>query len=125
MSNAAQSGTLEGMSTEEIWTKRVNIPPVSNTEVHVPDSDDEDSKKDLLYRRRLFLKKARAVASKRRTRGRMLLEACERPGSSHLHVDDLLKLAEANVPIRAPVIPSPPDKVFVPESPLSSQGNGY
>ena len=118
MSEAMQEGTLEGMSTEEIHSKRAIIPPVQNTEVHVPDSDDEDSKRDLIYRRRIFLKKARAVASKRRMRGRMLLEACERQGSSQLHVDDLLKLAEANVPIQAPEISTPPDKIFIPESPL-------
>ena len=87
-----------------------------------PDSDDEDAKRDLLCRRKLFLKKARKVASARQAKARLLLEAVERPGGSHLQVRDLLKLTESNqANPQIPVVPSPPDKVFVPESPLSSQ----
>ena len=59
------------------------------------------------------------MANTQRTKGRVLLETLERPGSSQLHVRDLLELAAANVPIpQSPSIPAPPDKVFVPESPL-------
>ena len=68
------------------------------------------------------------MASNRRTKGRVLLEALERPGSGQLHVSELLKLAEANVPIppaHDQVILTPPDKILVPESPLSTQGTGY
>lgn len=123
MEKAKKEGLLIGMSKGDIQKKRNTIKPVDNKSVNIPpDSDDEDAKQDLLFRRRLFLKKARSVASSRRVRGRLLLEAVERPGSSQLHVSNLLKLAEANVPLHeAQVIPSPPDPSFVPESPLSSQ----
>ncbi|KAL9962035.1 hypothetical protein ACROYT_G031097 [Oculina patagonica] len=121
MGEAMREGLLEGMTKADIQKKRKEIKPVENTLVNVPDSDDEDAKKDLLLRRRLFLKKARSVASSRRVRGRLLLEAVERPGSSQLQVSNLLELAEANVPLQKPqVVPSPPDPYFVPESPLSS-----
>ena len=129
MAKAKKEGALEGLSKEEITKKRATIPPVPNQQIQVPDSDDEDYKKDLLCRRRLFLKKARSVASNRRAKGRTLLEALERPGSSQLHVSELLKLAEANVPIppahNQGVLSTPPDKIFIPESPLSTQGSGY
>ena len=81
-----------------------------------------DCEKDLLCRRRLFLKKARSVASSRRAKGRVLLEALERPGSSQLHDSELLKLAEANVPIPPAhdqgILSTPRGKMYVPESPL-------
>ena len=68
------------------------------------------------------------MASNRRAKGRALLEALERPGSSQLHVSELLKLAEANVPIPPAndqgILSTPPDKIFIPESPLSTQGSG-
>ena len=119
---------MEGLSKKEITKKRAAIPPVPSQQIQVPDSDDEDYKKDLLCRRRLFLKKARSVASNRRAKGRALLEALERPGSSQLHVSELLKLAEANVPIPPAndqgILSTPPDKIFIPESPLSTQGSG-
>ena len=48
----------------------------------------------------------------------VLLEALERPGSSELHISELLKLAEANVPIPSAhdqgILSTPPDKVFIP-----------
>ena len=119
---------MKGLSKEEIAKKRATIPPVANRDVQIHDSDDEEYKKDLLCRRRLFLKKARSVASNRRAKGRVLLEALERPGSGQLHVSELLELAEANVPnppAHDEVILTPPDKMFVPESPLSTQGDGY
>ena len=124
MNSALQAGRLEGLTKKEILEQRYNISPVRNREVTVPaNSDDEDSRQDLLFRRRLFLKKARSVASTRRVKGRMLLEAMERPGVSQLHVRDVLRLAEANVPIhQASAISIPPDKVLVPESPLLTQG---
>ena len=85
--------------------------------------------KDLLCQRRLFLKKARSVARDCRAKGCVLLEALERPGSSELHISELLKLAEANVRIPSAhdqgILSTPPDKVFIPQSPLSTQGNGY
>ena len=54
-------------------------------------------------------------------RGRILLEAVETPGSGQLHVKDLLKLAEANVPAHEPqAMSSPPTDVYiVPESSLT------
>ena len=116
---------MEGCSKEEIAKKRATIPPVPNRDVQIHDSDDDEYKKDLLCRRRLYLKKARSVASNRRAKGRVLLEALERPGSGQLHVSELLKLAEANVQSHDKVILTPPDKMFVPESPLSTQGDGY
>lgn len=129
MAKAKKEGALEGLSKEDITKKRATIPPVPNQQIQVPDSDDEEYKNDLLCRRWLFLKKARSVASNRRAKGRTLLEALERPGSSQLHVSELLKLAEANVPIppahNQGVLPTPPDKIFIPESPLSTQGSGY
>ena len=128
MAKTKKEGVLEGLTKEEIAQKRAMIPPVPNQHIQVHDSDDEDYQKDLLCRRRLFLKKARSVASNRRAKGRVLLEALERPGSSQLHVSALLKLAEANVPPTAHdqgILSTPPDKIFVPESPLSSQGNEY
>ena len=65
------------------------------------------------------------MASNRRAKGRVLLEALERLGSGQLHVSELLKLAEANVPSIDKVILTPLDKMFVTESPLSTQGDGY
>ena len=60
------------------------------------------------------------MASSRRAKGRVMLEALERPGSSQLL--DLLKLAEANVPIPPAhdqgILSTPPGKIYVPESPL-------
>ena len=126
MAKAKKEGGLEGLTKEEIAQKRAMIPPVPNQHIQVHDSDDEDYQKDLLCRRRLFLKKARSVASNCRAKERVLLEALERPGSSQLPY--LLKLAEANVPPTAHdqgILSTPPDKIFVPESPLSSQGNEY
>ena len=94
---------------------------MANSVVNVVDSEDEDAQQDLLFRRRLYLKKARAVASNRRTKGRMLLEALERPGVSQLHVSDLLELAEANVPHQGASTTSLAlSRTIVPESPLSS-----
>ena len=78
MAKAKKEGALEGLSKEEITKKRVTIPPVPNQQIQVPDSDDEDYKKDLLCWRRLFLKKARSVASNRRAKGRALLGALEK-----------------------------------------------
>ena len=123
MDKANRQGALNGLSTEEIFERRERISPVKSKAVAVPpDSDDEDAKRDLLCRRKLFLKNARKVASARRAKARLLLEAVERPGGSHLQVTDLLKLTESNqANPQIPVVPSPPDKVFVPESPLSSQ----
>ncbi len=44
-----------GMTSKK---RRNTIKPVDNKLVNVPpDSDDEDAKKDLLFRRRLFLKR--------------------------------------------------------------------
>ena len=128
MAKAKNDGMLEGFSKDEIAKRRATIPPVANQDVQIHDSDDEDHKKDLLCRRRLYLKKARSVASNRRAKGRVLFEAIERPGSGQLHVSELLKLAEANVPVppeHHQLILTPPDKIFVPESPLSTQGDGY
>ena len=94
---------------------------MANSVVNVVDSEDEDAQQDLLFRRRLYLKKARAVASNRRTKGRMLLEALERPAVSQLHVSDLLELAEANVPHQGASTTSVAlSRTIVPESPLSS-----
>lgn len=115
---------MKGFSKKEIAKKRATIPPVANRDVQIHDSDDEEYKKDLLCRRSLFLKKARSVASNHRAKRRLLLEALEKP----LPVSELLKLAEANVPIppaHDKVILTPLDKMFVPESPLSTQGDGY
>ena len=75
MAKAKKEGGLEGLTKEEIAQKRAMIPPVPNQHIQVHDSDDEDYQKDLLCRRRLFLKKARSVASNRRAKGRVLLEA--------------------------------------------------
>lgn len=79
--------------------------------------------------KKIVSQRARSVASNHRAKGRVLLEALERPGSSQLHVSELLKLEEANVPIPPAhdqgILSTPPDKIFVPESPLSIQGNGY
>ena len=124
MLKAGHDGSLDGLTKEEIWERRAEITPVERSVVPIPaESDDEESKQDLIFRRRLFLKKARSVASARRTKGRMLLEAMERPGSSQLHVRDVLKLAEANMSVpQASAISAPPNKVLVPESPLSTQG---
>ena len=123
MDKANRQGALNGLSREEIFERREWISPVKSKAVAVPpDSDDEDSKRDLLFRRKLFLKNARKVASARQAKGRLLLEAVERPGGSHLQVRDLLNLTESNqANPQISVVPSPPDKVFVPESPLSSQ----
>ena len=60
---------------------------------------------------------------------RVLLEALERPGSSQLYVSELIKLAEANVLIPPAhdqgLLSTPPGKMYVPESPLTTQGNRY
>ena len=67
-----------------------------------------------------LLAAAACRASSRRAKGRVLLEALERPGSSQLL--DLLKLAEANVPIPPAhdqgILSTPRGKMYVPESPL-------
>ena len=119
-SEKEQNGFLDGLSKEQIVERRLNIAPVANSVVNVVDSEDEDAQQDLLFRRRLYLKKARAVASNRRTKGRMLLEALERPGVSQLHVSDLLELAEANVPHQGASTTSLAlSRTIVPESPLS------
>ena len=119
---------MKGFS-KEIAKKQATIPPVANQDVQIHDSDDEEYKKDLLCRRRLFLIKARSVGSNCRAKGWVLLEALEGPGGSQLHVSELLKLAQTNVPNRDPahdkVILMPPDEMFVPESPLSTQGDRY
>lgn len=78
MAKAKKKGALEGLSKEEITKKRATIPPVPNQQIQVPDSDDEDYKKDLLCWRRLFLEKARSVASNQWAKGRALLEALEK-----------------------------------------------
>ena len=67
-----------------------------------------------------LLAAAACRASSRRAKGRVLLEALERPGSSQLL--DLLKLAEANVPIPPAhdqgILSTPRGKMYVQESPL-------
>ena len=121
MKRQRANGFLDGLSKEQIVERRLNIAPVANSVVNVVDSEDEDAQRDLLFRRRLYLKKARAVASNRRTKGRMLLEALERPGVSQLHVSDLLELAETNVPHQGASTTSLAlSRTIVPESPLSS-----
>ena len=78
---------------------------MKNLEVIVPpDSDDEEAKTDLLRRRKSFLKKAWKGASDRRTKGRILLEALDRPGCSQLQVKELKKLVE--IP-KSPVVLTP------------------
>ena len=56
------------------------------------------------------------MASSRRAKGRVLLEALERPGSSQLHDSELLKLAEANVPVPPAhdqgILSTPPGKIM-------------
>ena len=77
---------------------------MKNIDVIVPpDSDDEDAKVDLLCRRKLFLKKARKVASARRRKGRMLLEALDRPGCSQLQV----RIPQSPSCLNSPVSNSP------------------
>ena len=121
MKRQRANGFLDGLSKEQIVERRLNIAPVANSVVNVVDSEDEDAQRDLLFRRRLYLKKARAVASNRHTKGGMLLEALERPGVSKLHVSDLLELAEANVPHQGASTTSLAlSRTIVPESPLSS-----
>ena len=121
MKRQRANGFLDGLNKEQIVERRLNIAPVANSVVNVVDSEDEDAQRDLLFRRRLYLKKARAVASNRRTKGRMLLEALERPGVSQLHVSDLLELAETNVPHQGASTTSLAlSRTIVPESPLSS-----
>ena len=58
MEKAKREGLLMGMSKGDIQKKRNTIKPVDNKSVNIPpDSDDEDAKQDLLFRRRLFLKR--------------------------------------------------------------------
>ena len=73
-----------------------------------------------MYSRRcLFLKKARKVASEKRAKGRALLEALERPGISHLQVQEVLELADGWAQARPAPLRQPPDEPFIiPESPL-------
>lgn len=123
--NAIKEGILN--SDEDVRSRRYRISPVKNREVIVPpDSDDEEAKTELLHRRKSFLKKARKVASDRRTKGRILLEALDRPGCSQLQVKELKKLVETTNPIpKSPVVPTPPSVVIVPESPLSSDSDTF
>ena len=125
MKKANKEGTLN--SAEDIRSRRYKISPVKNREVIVPpDSDDEEAKTDLLCRRKSFLKKARKVASDRRTKGRILLEALDRPGCIQLPVKELKKLVETTNPIpKSPVVPTPPSVLIVPESPLSIDSSTF
>ena len=123
MKKANKEGTLN--SAEDIRSRRYRISPVKNREVILPPhSDDEEAKTDLLQRRKSFLKKARKVASDRRTKGRILLEALDRPGSSQRPVKELKKLVETTNP-KSPVVPTPPSVLIVPESPLSSDSDTF
>ena len=125
MKNANKEGILN--SAEDIRSRRYRISPVKNQEVIVPpDSDDEEAKTELLRRRKSFLKKTRKVASDRRTKGCILLEALDRPGCSQLQVKELKKLVETTNPIpKSPAVPTPPSVVIVPESPLSSDSDTF
>ena len=111
---------MDSRNKRDITQKRLEIPPVPTKDVVPPaESDDEDNERDLQCRRRLFLKKARRAASEKRAKGRALLEALERPGISHLQVQEVLELADGRAQARPAPLRQPPDEPFIiPESPL-------
>ena len=111
---------MDSRNKRDITQKMLEIPPVPTKDVVPPaESDHEDNERDLQCRRRLFLKKARRVASEKRAKGRALLEALERPGISHLQVQEVLELADGRAQARpAPLRQLPDEPFIIPESPL-------
>ena len=66
----------------------------------VPDSDDEDAKKDLELKRRMNLEKGRRVARENQQKGRRIWHAIKHmPREGRLHITDILDIArKENVP---------------------------
>lgn len=60
----------------------------------LPDSDDEDTKKDLLLKRKISLEKGRRIARKNQKRASQLFQVvhCKAP-HEQIHVSDLLNIA--------------------------------
>jgi len=104
MKRQKANGLLDGLSNNEIDEQRLNIAPVDNSLLTVVDSDDEDARWDLLFRRRLFSKQVRSVAANRHTKGQMALEALERPGVGQLHVSDLMPMSPIKGPPQHPYL---------------------
>lgn len=91
----------QDLTEEEIMEIRSEIPMVDKQEIgRVPDSDDEDAKKDLELKRKMNLEKGRRVARENQQKGSRIWHAIKSmPEDRRLHIRDILDIArKENVP---------------------------
>ena len=88
------------LTEEEIKKIRCEVPMVDRQEIgRVPDSDDEDAKKDLELKRKINLEKGRRVARENQRKGSRIWHTIKHmPENRRLHVRDVLDIAKENVP---------------------------
>ena len=88
------------LTEEEIKKIRCEVPMVDRQEIgRVPDSDDEDAKKDLELKRKINLEKGRRVARENQRKGSRIWHTIKHmPENRRLHVRDVLDIVKENVP---------------------------
>lgn len=89
------------LTEEQIKEIRSKISMVDKQEIgRVPDSDDEDAKKDLELKRRMNLEKGRRVARENQQKSSRIWHAIKHmPREGRLHITDILDIArKENVP---------------------------
>ncbi|XP_068728061.1 uncharacterized protein [Montipora capricornis] len=117
----AQKKLEQELTKEEINKIRSEIPMVGRQEIgRVPDSDDEDAKKDLQLKRKINLENGRRVARENQRKGSRIWHTIKHMSEdTRLHVRDVLDMAgKENVP---QAHPSAAEKqVSAPLTPLES-----
>ena len=106
---------------EEIKEIRSEVSVVDKQDIgRVPDSDDEDAKKDLELKRKMNLEKGRRVARENQQKGSRIWHAIKHmPEDGRLHISDILDMArKENVPRPHP--PSAEQQVSARLTPLKS-----
>ena len=89
------------LTEEEIKKIRSEVPMLDRREIgRVPDSDDEDAKKDLELKRKINLEKGRRVARENQRKGSRIWQTIKHMSEDRrLHVRDVLDIAaKENVP---------------------------
>jgi len=97
----ARKESEQELTEEEIKEIRSEVSMVDKQEIgRVPDSDDEDAKKDLQLKRRMNLEKGRRVARENQQKGSRIWHAIKHmPREGRLHITDILDIArKENVP---------------------------
>ena len=108
------------LTEEEIKEIRSEVPRVNRQIGRVPDSDDEDAKKDLELKCKMNLEKRRRVAQENQQKGSRIWHAIKHmPEDGRLHIRDILDIAgKENVPRPHP--PSAEQQVSARLTPMRS-----